>query len=240
MIKPTMETVARRLDHLERENRWLKASYLTGLTWLCLSLFFVSPVLADQTQIRNYDKARRLHWQKLYPHGGFTFYCGDPFEDKTGLNVEHIYAASWMVPLLGCGTREQCQETSERFNRMEADMHNLYPARADINRARSNYLFAIIEGEDREYGECDFERDTTDRVAEPRPIARGNVARAIFYMHSEYGLPVDTRMVDLLKEWNHNDPPSCHEMRRNNTIEELQGTRNPFIDHPTRVEDLGF
>ena len=33
---------------------------------------------------------------------------------------------------------------------------------------------------------------------------------------------------------------SCHEMRRNNTIEELQGTRNPFIDHPKRVEDLEF
>jgi len=29
-------------------------------------------------------------------------------------------------------------------------------------------------------------------------------------------------------------------MRRNNTIEELQGTRNPFIDHPKRVEDLEF
>ncbi len=239
MIEPTMETVARRLDHLERENRWLKASYLTGLTWLCLSLFFVSPVLADQTQIRNYDKARRLHWQKLYPHGGFTFYCGDPFEDKTGLNVEHIYAASWMVPLLGCGTREQCQETSERFNHMEADMHNLYPARADVNRARSNYLFAIIEGEPGPE-ECDFERNTTSRVAEPRPIARGNIARAIFYMHKEYGLPIDTRMVDLLKAWNRADPVSCHEMRRNNTIEELQGTRNPFIDHPKRVEDLGF
>ncbi len=239
MIEPTMETVARRLDHLERENRWLKASYLTGLTWLCLSLFFVSPVLADQTQIRNYDKARRLHWQKLYPHGGFTFYCGDPFEDKTGLNVEHIYAASWMVPLLGCGTHEQCQETSERFNRMEADMHNLYPARADVNRARSNYLFAIIEGEPGPE-ECDFERNTTSRVAEPRPIARGNIARAIFYMHKEYGLPIDTRMVDLLKAWNRADPVSCHEMRRNNTIEELQGTRNPFIDHPKQVEDLQF
>ncbi len=33
---------------------------------------------------------------------------------------------------------------------------------------------------------------------------------------------------------------SCHEMRRNNTIEELQGTRNPFIDHPKQVEDLQF
>jgi len=29
-------------------------------------------------------------------------------------------------------------------------------------------------------------------------------------------------------------------MRRNNVIEEIQGTRNRFIDHPKRVEDLEF
>ena len=118
-----------------------------GIASLCLSLLLVSPALADQTQIPNYRRARELHWEKLYPFGGFTFYCGDEFEDRSGLNIEHIYAASWMAAFLGCGTREQCQASSERFNRMEADMHNLYPARADANRARSNYLFAIIEGE---------------------------------------------------------------------------------------------
>ncbi len=231
MNEPTLE---QGLRPVKKNRRWVMI-----LAWLCLSVLLVSPALADQTQIPKYRKARELHWQQLYPHGGFTFYCGEPFEDKTGLNVEHIYAASWMTTFLGCGTREQCQATSERFNRMEADMHNLYPARADANRARSNYLFAIIEGEPGPE-DCDFERDTIRRVAEPRPITRGNIARAIFYMHKEYGLPIDTRMVNLLKAWNRADPVSCHEMRRNNTIEELQGTRNPFIDHPKRVEDLGF
>jgi deoxyribonuclease-1 len=217
-----------------------KNHLLMALTCVCLSLLVGSPALADQTQIRNYEKARKIHWQHLYPYGGFTLYCGEEFEDRTGLNVEYIYPASWMGAFLGCGTRKQCRKNSERFNRMEADLHNLYPARADINRARSNFLFAMIEGEEREFGDCDFERDTSTKVAEPRPITRGNVARVIFYMHSEYGLPVDTRMVDLLKQWNRTDPPSCHEMRRNNTIEELQGTRNRFIDHPRRVEDLEF
>ena len=179
-------------------------------------------------------------WGRLYTDGGFTFYCGEEFEDKTDLNVEHIYPASWMAAFLGCGTRKQCRKTSERFNRMEADLHNLYPSRADINRARSNYRFAIIEGEEREFGECDFERDRSDKIAEPRPITRGNIARAIFYMHKEYGLPVDSRDIDLLKEWNRDDPPTCNEMRRNNIIEEIQGTRNRFVDHPKWVEDLEF
>lgn len=47
-------------------------------------------------------------------------------------------------------------------------------------------------------------------------------------------------LVNPVKQWNRADPPSCHEMRRNNTIEELQGTRNQFIDHPKRVENLEF
>ena len=131
---------------------------------------------SDQTEIPNYRRARDLHWEMLYPQGGWTLYCGERFETRIGLNVEHIYPASWMADFLGCGTRRQCRQNSERFNHMEADLHNLYASRADINRARSNYLFAMIEGEDREFGVCDFERDTSSRVAEPRPIARGNVA----------------------------------------------------------------
>ncbi len=213
---------------------------MSFLAVLCLSLLLVSCALADQTQIPNYPKARDLHWQQLYPSGGWTFYCGERFEDKDGLNVEHIYPASWMAAFLGCGTRDECRQNSEHFNRMEADLHNLYPSRADINRARSNYRFAMIEGELREFGECDFERNTSSRLAEPRPITRGNIARAIFYMHAEYGLPIDSRDLELLKEWNRADPPSCHEMRRNNVIEEIQGTRNRFVDHPKLVEDLEF
>ncbi|MFB3073930.1 MAG: endonuclease I family protein [Candidatus Methylomirabilales bacterium] len=205
-----------------------------------LALLPAISTLADQTQVRNYRTARVLFWDRVYPEGGFTFYCGEPFEDKTDLNVEHIYPASWMAAFLGCGTRKQCRQTSERFNRMEADLYNLYPSRADINRARSNFRFGMIEGEEREFGECNFERDKDSHVAEPRPITRGNIARAIFYMHKEYGLPVDSRDIDLLKQWNRDDPPNYNGMRRNNVIEEIQGTRNRFIDHPKRVEDLEF
>ncbi len=57
----------------------------------------------------------------------------------------------------------------------------------------------MIEGEEREFGECDFERDMSDKIAEPRPITHGNIARTIFYMHKEYGLPIDHRDVELLK-----------------------------------------
>ena len=205
---------------------------------LCLAIS-AYPSFADQTQIPDYREAREIFWQKLYPSGGWTLYCGERFEGRSReLNVEHIYPASWMAKHLGCGSRRECQRTRERFNRMEADLHNLYPALASINRARSNYLFGEIPGEPRELGDCDFERDRDRRVAEPRPIARGNVARAIFYMHAEYGLPIPAEMLPVLKRWNRKDPPSCAEMQRNNRIEALQGTRNRFIDHPQLANEL--
>ncbi len=46
MIEPTMETLARRLDGVERENRRRKHAKATVVTWLCLSMLLVSPALA--------------------------------------------------------------------------------------------------------------------------------------------------------------------------------------------------
>ncbi len=115
--------------------------------WLLLSL----SASADQTQIPDYRTARGLHWTELYPNGGWTLYCGESFQDRSGLSVEHIYPASWMAEYLDCGSRKQCRKNSERFNLMEADMHNLYPSLVSINQARSNYQFSMIEGEAREF-----------------------------------------------------------------------------------------
>jgi deoxyribonuclease-1 len=44
---------------------------------------------------------------------------------------------------------------------MEADLHNLFPARAGTNGARSNFTFGEVANEPREFGlQCDFEIDT--------------------------------------------------------------------------------
>ncbi len=89
---------------------------------------------------------------------------------------------------LSCSSRRACQQNVPRFNRMEADLHNLFPSRSGTNRARSKRSFGEVANEPREFGTtCDFEVDTVNDVAEPPPDARGDVARAIFYMHQEYG-----------------------------------------------------
>ncbi len=69
------------------------------------------------------------------------------------------------------------------------------------------------------------------------PGARGDIARTIFYMHQEYGLPIDADLLVLLRQWNNDDPPDTYEIWRNDTINRLQGTRNPFIDDSALVDE---
>ena len=207
-----------------------------------LVFLLLSPALADQTVIPNYDKARKdFFWTQLYPTGGSTLYCDQPFEGHFTLEIEHVYPASWMGEHLQCGNRTQCRQHAvhgQRFNHMEADLHNLYPAMAGMNGARSNHKFGIIDGEKRSLVNCDFEVDRDAKLAEPRPGARGDIARAIFYMHHEYGLPIAADMKDTLKQWHEADPPSTHEIWRNDTIDRLQGTRNPYVDDPALASSL--
>ena len=137
---------------------------------------------------------------------------------------------SWATYSLRCGKRWQCRERSAGFNRIEADLHNLYPARTDVNEARNNYRFAIINGEARPFRGCDFEYDERQRLAEPAPAARGRVARAMLYMHDEYDLYLKHKLKRLLVDWDRKYPPDAHERWRNDRIEQLQGNRNPYID----------
>ena len=67
-----------------------------------------------------------------------------------------------------------------------------------------------------------------DAVVEPRKAVRGDIARSLFYMHTEYDLDLKS-MLPMLKRWNATDPPNAHERWRNNRIEELERVRNKFI-----------
>ena len=140
----------------------------------------------------------------------------------------------------GCRSRKLCRRNSTRFNRIEADLHNLYPANAEINKVRSSFPFAEINGERRDFGRCDFEFHPRQRIIEPRPASRGNIARAIFYMHDTYNLTLFNRQGRLLQKWNRQDPPDAEERRRNEAISQVQGVRNRFIDDPAAGGRLRF
>jgi hypothetical protein len=96
-----------------------------------------------------------------------------------------------------------------------ADLHNLFPATADSLPCHA----------------------TNDWPLEQlKKSIRGDVARAWFYMSIQYGISIPGPLEDRLRMWHLMDPPSPWEERRNTLIEDAQGNRNPFIDHPALVE----
>jgi deoxyribonuclease-1 len=208
-------------------------------------ILLVSPyyAFAQKSNVEAYDTAVTKFWNDLYLSGGWTLYCGYRFDythktkDGKVLSIEQIYPAAWMIKYLKCKSRMQCRQSDNGlFMKMEADLHNMYPVWRSIYSTRRDALFGIVDGEDWRFDSCDFERKLG--ITEPRPIARGNIARAIFYMNKVYGVPLDKEMLVILKRWNREDPPSTQEKRRNNIIERIQGKRNPYIDNPALAEEL--
>jgi deoxyribonuclease I len=215
-----------------------------SLLILMLAAGIASTCAASQQQAtpNGYLEILPLFWSELYPDGGHTLYCNQKFGPHKGrsINVEHIFPMSWVIKKLGCRSREQCRRYSPEFNRIEADMHNLYPAVASINTARSAMAYGMVLGEQRRFGSCDFEVDTKRRRVEPRRKVRGDIARAMFYMRDSYDLKLYSRQAKLLLQWHREDPPDDAERWRNNRIEQLQGRRNRFIDNPDDASNLRF
>ncbi|MBE0638488.1 MAG: endonuclease [Bacteroidales bacterium] len=133
---------------------------------------------------------------------------------------------------------------------MDSDVHNLKPADASVNTARSNLDFDWSLYYHSEATECKF---TPGVSWEPRNAVKGDVARTIFYMDTRYeytngeaNLTVVDKLdtypypehgkLSALLEWNPLDPPDQFEYNRNNVIYRFQKNRNPFIDNPAFVE----
>jgi deoxyribonuclease-1 len=172
-----------------------------------------------------------VFWRTLYPNGGEGLYCGQRFaaHDRR-YNVEHVYPMSWVARGLRCGDRQACRRHSALFNQIESDMHNLYPADRELNKARGSYPFRELPGERWLRPDCDLEIDHRARAVEPRPEVRGDIARAMLYMEDRYGLEIYARQRRTLQQWHRDDPPDDAERRRNDLIEAVQGRRNPWID----------
>lgn len=163
-----------------------------------------SQAAIGQDLIQTYEEARDTYfWNHVYEDGGETLYCGQAFVSRLGLNVEHVYPAGWIASHYGCFNRETCPV--DAYHHAAADLHNLWPARADINRDRGDLHFGVIagEGERIRTADCDdFERigSSQNGIVEPRDAVKGDIARTMFYMELAYGLPLG-RMRKMLLRW---------------------------------------
>ncbi len=228
---------------------WSLVLLLTALLTQQQSVAGDSPKRHTDKRIKPYVEYRetlKLLWTQVYKNAGYTLYCDQSFSTrsrkaraKADVNAEHVFPMSWVTKDLQCGSRKQCQKNSAQFRKIETDLHNIYPAKRDVNKARSNYRFGDVAGEAREFGSCDFEVDRKRRIAEPTPGKRGEIARAMRYLvaqydlslhkKTQYDLSLHKKTERLLRQWDKEDPPSAEEKRREAIIHKLQGRENKFI-----------
>lgn len=140
------------------------------------------------------------------------------------------------------------------------DLHHLRAADASINSLRSNNDFDVggdLVTDATPYGS--YLGATKNRIRgssswEPRDEDKGDIARMMFYMAVRYeavdGVDLELNeavgnesapyigKLSVLKAWNTADPVDDWEKRRNDRVQELQGNRNPFIDHPDWVSSI--
>ncbi len=156
---------------------------------------------------------------------------GKPNSRATRIEWEHVVPAYWFGHQRRCwqeGGRKACK-SDPGFAKMEADLMNLVPAIGELNGDRSNYRFAILPGEPRKYGACDFEVNFKSKKAEPRPEIRGDIARIYFYMRDKYNLKLSNQQTKLMTAWHNADPVSVEERERVLRINAAQGSDNPWV-----------
>ena len=102
--------------------------------------------------------------------------------------------------VFGCQNRDCAHPDYKRAE-------DLWPALGAINSSRGDKVFGEIRGERQTLPpslgnqRCDYERTSgRDAIVEPRRAVRGEIARALFYMHIEYELDLKG-MLPMLKRW---------------------------------------
>ncbi len=200
---------------------YVKAGYFT--TFYCASRFDEEFILDHSTsgfQFRkNKTRANRLEWEHIVPAEAF----GQSFNEWTDGHPDCVDSKG--EPYKG---RRCAGKTNEQFELMEADMYNLVPAIGEVNGDRSNYSYAMLQGELREYGNCNMEID--NQKAEPPDNKFGDIARTYMYMESAYQRGViSEKNVKLFEDWNRMDPVDQWECERARLVEQVQGNRNMIV-----------
>ena len=189
---------------------------------------------ARDVMYRDIDSGPGGELEGIYSGYAITLTPGvDPSEDAfaKGINAEHVFPQS-----KGAGVEPQ-----------RSDIHNLYPAREEVNSARGNLPFGEspdastdtwYRGSVTQSTIPQTEIDTYSErlgqsVWEPREAREGDIARAVFYFYAIYPGPADDTFFDgmaaQLLSWHQSDPVTQAERDRSAAIAAEQGNENPFV-----------
>ena len=133
---------------------------------------------------------------------------------------EHVMPVEYFAKDLPCwkdGGRIACAK-DKIFKIMESDMMNLVPAIGEINNDRSNFRFGDKLPKKTQYGNCEFEIDSKNKIVYPRAEIRGDIARIYLYMSKTYSIKLSKEDRKMFEKWDLEDPISEWEIERNKRI----------------------
>lgn len=148
-------------------------------------------------------------------------------------NCEHVVPQSWF----------------QKNSPMRGDLHHLFACEVKCNSMRGNLPYTDFE----DYNPqpvVDIEKvvelcgKAEDNTFEPENN-KGVVARAVLYFLVRYpgllsGHYSTAEEIDMLKSWHASQAVTFFEKHRNQCIYKVQGNRNPFVDYPEWVEEVGW
>lgn len=144
----------------------------------------------------------------------------DALEAALPYNCEHVVPQSWFA----------------KDEPMRGDLHHLFACESGCNSFRGNFpYFDFADPEEAVRQECGRrEPQGFEPAAGKGPVARATLYFLLRYPRlvgdAERELPRER--LELLLVWHEQDPVSDYERHRNFAAAELQGNRNPLIDHP--------
>ena len=169
--------------------------------------------------------------------------CGTYDLEGDCYNREHSFPQSWF----------------SKASPMHTDLFHIYPTDGKVNSQRSNFPFgevaepSWISENGSKLGPSSFP-EYAGVVFEPIDEFKGDFARTYFYMATRYEDVINGEgwnsvvldgskdkvyvdwYLDMILKWHLEDPVSLKEKDRNNAVYNIQGNRNPFIDHPEYVK----
>ena len=176
----------------------------------------------------SYYAARKNLFEKVDGNGRRTTgrYTGEPI----------TYLSQ---PLPNKGMMEHTWELTRLPAEARTDLHHLFPVLPEANAARLNLHFGdVLVPLWSRGGSKAGPSSKVKPVFEVRRQHRGNTARAMFYVATMYDRQLPDDEEQILKEWHQQDPVDKAERQRNDRVEKLQSSRNPFVDHPGLVDRI--
>ena len=180
-----------------------------------------SPRLIKTRNGKVNQRALRVEWEHIMPmeNVGRQMSCWREGNSQCISKKGKIYKG-----------RKCCKKVSQRFRKIEGDMHNLVPSIGEINGDRSNFRFRESnEGLKGQYGNCEFKIDFKNRKSYPANYTKGFISRAYLYMHEKYNIKLSKQQLKIMKIWNKKYSPTPWEVQRNKRIQKLQGNPNFLI-----------